>query len=75
VRNELNLTPLHEEEERRIAQAKIDAAAFRAYGFEDIDVVWSVIDSFPIVRSPRVMDDRYMDEVIDQFEDLGGRWL
>lgn len=75
LRGDLNITPKHNEGERRTTQATIDAAAFRAYGFEDIDVVWSVIDSFPIVRSPRVMDDKYMDEVLDQFEDLGGREL
>jgi hypothetical protein len=75
LRDDLNITPVYDEADRRTAQATIDAAAFRAYGFEDIDVVWSVIDSFPIVRSPRVMDDRYMDEVLDRFEDLGGREL
>lgn len=75
LRDDLNITPLHDKGERRITQAINEAAAFRAYGFEDSDLVWSVIDSFPIVRSPRVMDDRYMDEVIDQFEDLGGRGL
>lgn len=75
LRDDLSISPLHNEAERRRAQATIDAAAFRAYGFEDVDVVWSVIDSFPIVRSPRVMDDRYVDEVLDQFENLEGREL
>jgi hypothetical protein len=73
MREALNVNPIHDEPERRIAQASIDAAAFRAYGFEDTDVVWSVIDSFPIVRSPRIMDERYMDQVLDQFADLEGR--
>lgn len=73
LRDDLDITPIFDETERRFTQATIDAAAFRAYGFEDIDVVWSVIDSFGLVRSPRVMDDRYIDEVLDQFEELGGR--
>lgn len=75
LRDDFNISPLHDEAERRTAQATIDAAAFRAYGFEEIDVVWSVIDTFPIVRSPRVMDDKYMDEVLGRFEDLEGREL
>lgn len=73
LRDDLGITPRYDEAARRTAQATIDAAAFRAYGFEDIDVVWSVIDTFPIVRSPRVMDDKYMDDLLDRFEDLGGR--
>jgi len=71
--HDLDITPLYDESARRTAQATIDAAAFHAYGFEDTDVVWSVIDSFPIVRAPRVMDDRYMDDLLDRFDDLGGQ--
>ncbi|WP_336021525.1 Eco57I restriction-modification methylase domain-containing protein [Halobellus salinisoli] len=75
LRDDLNITPLYDEAERRTTQAIIDASVFRAYGFKDSDIVRSVIDSFQMVRSPRVMDDRYMDEVLDQFEGLGRREL
>ncbi|WP_276258992.1 Eco57I restriction-modification methylase domain-containing protein [Haloglomus litoreum] len=70
LRSDLDITSLSNEERRRAARAEIDAAVFRAYGFEDDDIVISVLDSFPVVRSPRVMDDRYIDMVLEEFGNL-----
>jgi hypothetical protein len=56
LRDELDIDVIEEVEARAETQASIDATVFHAYGFEDPEIVWSVLDSLPRVRSPRVLD-------------------
>ena len=63
------IEPDGDSEERRQAQAKLDAAAFHAYGFSS-DEVEFVLEDFNRVRDPRIMDEAYFDMVKQQFESL-----
>ncbi|MCU4927099.1 Eco57I restriction-modification methylase domain-containing protein [Halobacteria archaeon AArc-dxtr1] len=72
VRAELNINVIEDVETRADAQASIDAVVFHAYGFEDPEAVWSVLESLPRVRNPRILDEEYFDTVIRQFEQFRG---
>jgi hypothetical protein len=74
LRDELGIEAVEDVTERANTQARIDATVFHAYGFNDPDLVWSVLESLPRVRSPRVLDEAYFDTVINQFEHLRGEF-
>ncbi|WP_154020816.1 Eco57I restriction-modification methylase domain-containing protein [Haloarcula sp. CBA1115] len=74
LQKELNVDPIRDIEKRAAAQAEIDAAVFLAYGFEDRDVVWSILDSLPRVRSPRVLDESYFERVVRVFSQQRGEF-
>jgi len=74
LRDELDIDVIEEVEARAETQASIDATVFHAYGFEDPEIVWSVLDSLPRVRSPRVLDEAYFDTVINRFEQFRGEF-
>jgi hypothetical protein len=54
---------------RRQTQAKLDAAAFHAYGFDE-DEVEFILNDFSRVGNPRIMDEAYFDCVREQFGEL-----
>lgn len=72
LRDELDIEAVEKVEARAKTQADIDAAVFHAYGFDSPDLVWSILESLPRVRSPRVLDEAYFDMVIGQFEQISG---
>ncbi|WP_433629081.1 Eco57I restriction-modification methylase domain-containing protein [Halomicrococcus sp. NG-SE-24] len=55
-----------DEETRREKQARVDAAAFHAYGFDGEEVEF-VLEDFHRVTSPRVMDEDYFAAVEDAY--------
>lgn len=74
IQKELEVDPVRDVEKRKDFQAKIDAAVFLAYGFEDRDIVWSMLDSLPRVRSPRVLDESYFERVVRVFSQQRGEF-
>lgn len=74
LQDELNISPIRDVDKRAAVQAEIDAAVFLAYGFEDRDVVWSILESLPRVRSPRVLDESYFERVVRVFSQRRGEF-
>lgn len=72
--NNLGIEAIEDVARRKTVQAGIDAAVFHAYGFDDPDLVWSVLESQPRVQNPRVLDEDYFETVIRQFEDRQGEF-
>lgn len=65
-------TPVTNSEERREAQAELDAAAFHAYGLDRQQTAF-VLDNFHRVQNPRVMDEAYFDMVLESYDGFGKR--
>jgi len=57
------------EDERRQAQAELDAAAFHAYGLEREETKF-VLDDFHRTQDPRIMTEEYFDLVLQKYDEL-----
>jgi len=67
-----DITPLPPDEfieERKRAQARLDAAVFHAYNFERGETQY-IIDNFHRVRNPRIVSEEYTDLVLSEFEEV-----
>ncbi len=63
------LKPVQSQEERRMVQAELDAAALHAYDLNESEVKF-VLEDFNRVRDPRMMDEEYFDAVLDHYKTL-----
>lgn len=63
------IEPDGDSDARRQAQAKLDAASFHAYGFDE-DEVEFILNDFSRVGNPRIMDEAYFERVREQFGEL-----
>ena len=67
-----DITPLPPDEyieERKRAQARLDAAVFHAYNFERGETQY-ILDNFHRVRNPRIVSEEYIDLVLSEFEEV-----
>ena len=64
------IKPATSEEERLLAQAELDAAAFHAYGLEPEETEF-VLKDFHRVTNPRIMTEDYFDTVFEKYKTLG----
>ncbi|WP_336023078.1 Eco57I restriction-modification methylase domain-containing protein [Halobellus salinisoli] len=63
------IEPATSEEERMLAQAELDAAAFHAYGLEPEEAEF-VLKDFHRVTNPRIMTEDYFDTVFEKYKNL-----
>ncbi|ELY49838.1 Eco57I restriction-modification methylase domain-containing protein [Natronorubrum bangense] len=63
------IEPVIEEPERRETQAELDAAAFHAYGLNRKQTAF-ILEDFYQVQNPRLMDDKYLEMVLNKYEEL-----
>jgi hypothetical protein len=63
------IEPVSSEEERRTVQAELDAAAFHVCELSESEVEF-VLEDFNRVNDPRMMDEEYFDQVLDNYQSL-----
>jgi len=63
------IEPVIDPDERELAQAELDAAAFHAYGLERQQTKF-VLDDFHQVQDPRRMTDEYFELVLEKYDQL-----
>ena len=63
------IEPVSSEEERRIVQAELDAAAFHVCGLTEAETKF-VLEDFNRVNEPRMMDEEYFEMVLENYRSL-----
>ncbi|PHQ39905.1 hypothetical protein DJ69_03695 [Halorubrum persicum] len=63
------IEPATNMDERREAQAELDAAVFHAYGLDREQTAF-VLEDFHRVQNPRLMNEDYFESVLEKYDDL-----
>ena len=66
------IEPVRSEEERRAVHAELDAAAFQVCELSESEVEF-VLEDFNRVNDPRMMDEDYFNQVLDNYQSLQNR--